>query len=289
MTFEKKNHHFVPQFWLRRFADANGAIHARKGQKVKVVGSNRIMQTDWGYTVFDSNWNPSDILENTLSIIEGRTAHLFEKLCQLGTVPTESDRIALCDFLALQACRHPDILRRGHFRAKELGETLALAHSFNSLYDFTVAVSKFGMSSQDAKDAYPILIAKSPEQLAEEFEDVNALSPQDSRLPEQDALLAKPQIADSLKLMDFMLLDAPAGNTFILGDTPIPQDNLGQGFSVPLSKLVAAKATVSTSGKGTISRRPATIAEVNATNQIQWKNSLELVIGADKQLLKSLV
>jgi hypothetical protein len=289
MTFEKKNHHFVPQFWLRRFADANGAIHSRKGQKVKVVGSNRIMQTDWGYTVFDSNWNPSDILENTLSILEGRIALQFDKLCQLGTVPTESDRIALCDFLALQACRHPDILRRGHFRAKELGETLALAHSFNSLDDFTVAVSKFGMSSQDAREAYQLLMTRSPEQLSREFMEVDALSPQDSKLPEQDALLAKSQIAASLKLMDFALLDAPSGNTFILGDTPLPQDDLSRGFSVPLSKSVAVKTTPSASRKGAITRRQATAIEVKAINQIQWENSLNLVIGADIQLLKSLV
>lgn len=287
MTFEKKNHHYIPQFWLKKFADANGSIHARVGQRVSVVSSSKIMQTDWGYTVFDSNWNPSDVLENTLSILEGRAAPTFEKLCQSGTSPTESERISLCEFLALQACRHPDILHRGHVRAKELGEIFALAHSYQSLNEFTVAVSEYGLSSQDAQDTYQLLMTRSQEQLSEEFEDLHYISPQDERLPEQEALLAKSKIAASLKSFDFVLLDAPSGSSFILGDTPVPQDDLYQGFSVPLSKSVAVKATTCTSGKASITRRQAAVSEVSAINQTQWDNAKNMVIGSDRMLLSS--
>ena len=77
MTVLKKNHHYVPQFWLRGFADSNGQIYAWDGQKVRTAASNKIMQSDWLYTLFDNAWQPSNALEDELARIEGIVAPLF--------------------------------------------------------------------------------------------------------------------------------------------------------------------------------------------------------------------
>lgn len=245
------------------------------------------MQGDWIYTVFDNQWNPSDSLENALSALEGLTAALFRRIGTPGGASTAVDRDELCSALALQACRHPDIMGRGHRRGKELGALIAGAHSF-SLPEFTVEMVKFGVAASEARDAYQTLMACPQEQLAQELSELNALSPQDSQLPEQEALKARPLICAQLKKMEITLLDAPPNADFVLGDTPIPQYDLSHGFSVPISRSVAVWAMPASAPQTIMARRAATTAEVTAVNKAQWDNSLHVVVGPNKAVLAAL-
>lgn len=290
MTFTKRTHHFVPQFWLKRFSDSKNRIFARGPAGVYQVSSKNIMQQDWLYTVFDKNWNPSDSLEDSLSKLECQAAPLLNKLCDPNTAPIASDRIALCDFLALQACRHPDILNRGYRRSRELGKCFAEVHSFNGFEAFMKELAQFGITPDEAKPIYKNLLKASTEQLRLELEELNKMSAQNPQLPEQDALRAMPVISNSFRLMDFTLLDAPASNVFVLSDTPLPQDNLIKGFSVPLSSHVAiiARPSLSPNQATAINRRFASVEEVDAINKVQWDNALRIAIGSDKTVLSKL-
>jgi len=245
------------------------------------------MQGDWLYTVFDAQWNPSDSLENALSVLEGTAAALFHRICVQGCATSDTDRDELCSVLALQACRHPDVMGRGHRRARDLGGLIASAHDLTDS-DFAKEMAAFGVSANDALAAYKLLIATPREQLAQELDELNELSPQDAQLPEQEALRAQPVICAQLKKMEFTLVDAPAGSEFVLGDTPIPQQDLSHGFSVPLSKSVAVLAKPSTAGQTSMARRTATAAEVDAINKAQWENSLHVVVGSSKAVLGAL-
>ena len=288
MTVLKKNHHYVPQFWLRGFADSNGQIYAWDGQKVRTAASNKIMQSDWLYTLFDNAWQPSNALEDELARIEGIVAPLFVNLSAPTASPTATDRQKICDFLALQACRHPDIMKRGHRRARELGALIAGAHAFQSVNDFVTEAAKFAIPASVAHALHGYLCAQDPAQLRQELDELNRLSAQDAQLPEQEAVRAQAQIAQAIATMLITLLDVPNGSAFVLGDTPMPQENLGHGFSVALSKSVAIDARPSTAVQSTIGRRVATIAEISAANQAQWDNSLHIVIGSDPQALRIL-
>jgi hypothetical protein len=75
MAAKKRNQHYVPKSWIKRFAGANGRIYASDGQKVRPVSAGKIMSQDWLYTVFDNTWQPSDALEDELSKDEGRAAN----------------------------------------------------------------------------------------------------------------------------------------------------------------------------------------------------------------------
>ncbi|HIE1453220.1 DUF4238 domain-containing protein [Serratia marcescens] len=287
--FEKKNHHYVPQYWQRGFKGSDGYLYGKFGSIIRRVSPKRIMQRDWLYTVFDDQWNPSDTLEDTLSTVEAKHAQLFRQLHTPGYMPTPGDRDQICQALALQASRHPDVLARSHKLSKEFGAFLADAHSM-SLDEFTCRASTFGIHDTDAHTFYTVLAQKTEEQLASELADLHALSPQSPELPEQEALLAAPQIADVIKTLELCLLDAPSGEAFVLGDTPLPQSNLGLGFSVPLSKSLAVCATQaqSTITPTTVARRIANTAEVRAINGVQADNAAQVVVGPSVDLLSKL-
>ena len=287
MTFEKQNHHYVPQFWQRGFSDSCGLLFGRMGNSIKQVSSKKTMRGDWLYTVFDNQWKPSDSLENALSALEGLAAALFRRIGVPGSSTTADDRDELCSVLALQACRHPDVMGRGHRLGKDFGALIASAHSF-SLADFTVEMAKFGVAASEAQDAYNILLACPAEQLAQELNELNGLSPQDPQLPEQEALCAQPMICAQLKKMELTLFDAPTGADFVLGDTPIPQQDLSHGFFVPISRSVAVSVMPTTIPQTTMSRRTATTAEVDAINKAQWDMALHVVVGPNREVLKAL-
>jgi hypothetical protein len=287
MGFEKKNHHYVPQFWQKGFKGQNGRLYGRNASKIKIVSTKYTMQGDWIYTIFDEQWNPSDDLENKLSIEEGKISKLFSRIGIPANSTTADDRAELCSAIALQACRHPDVMGRVPRKGVELGTLLADAHKLNE-EDFVDKVGQLGIDPAEAVNMYNALIAVPEAQLAAELDELKGLSPQDPQLPIQEALLAKAHICSRLKTMHFTLLDAPQGAEFVLGDTPVPQQDLLQGFSVPISKSVAVLAQPAISPQNIMSRRVATQQEVDEINKIQWENALETVVGSNETILKTL-
>lgn len=245
------------------------------------------MQQDYLYTVFDDQWNPSDALEDALSVVEGDDAGLVQRLHNPSYTSTADDRDHLCSLLALQATRHPDILRWGAKRSRELGKLLANAHDC-SLDEFKAQMTEFGVSEADAYDYYIVLLSRTKEQLTDELAELTGLSPQSSQLPEQDALRAMPLVESHLRQMELWLLDSPATEEFVLGDTPIPQSELQSGFSVPLSRSLAVLALPAQATQNVLSRRNATAAEVRDINRTQSNNSLYIVVGPSAALLAAL-
>lgn len=162
MTFEKKIHHYVPQYWQRGFRGIGGHLYGRCGGEIKAVSTKTIMQSEWLYTLFDDKWNPSDALEDAIAAVEAQEAKLFHRLHMPGYTTSASDREALCGALALQAARHPDVLGRGARRSRELGILLANVHS-QSLDEFQRNIAAFGVEPAEAHDCYVVLRARSKE------------------------------------------------------------------------------------------------------------------------------
>jgi hypothetical protein len=288
MVAKKRNQHYVPKSWIKRFAAANGVLHAWDGQKIRQKSADKIMSGDWLYTVFDNTWQASDALEDELSKVEGKAADLVKRISNKKYSAKAADREQLGSFLALQACRHPDVMNRGYRRARELGALLASAPTLPNAQAFALKTANFGIPSSTAAELFKYLNTRSPAQLRLEMDELNRLSEQDPQLPIQDALRATQQITQMISQMTFTLLDAPPGSAFILGDTPLPQEHLGQGFTVPLSKSLALEATPGNSPQTTMPRRVATTPEVAAANRTQWENALHLVVGPSAAVFKTL-
>lgn len=285
--FEKKNHHYVPQFWQRGFRASNGHLYARIGETVEVVSTKTTMQVDWLYTIFDNQWRPSDALEDAFSAIEGHDAQLLQRLHSPGYITTTNDEAQLCALLGLQASRHPDVLQRGHNLSREFGELLAGVHA-HSVEDFLGLVGRYGIDPTDGHNLFVSLTSRTKEQLAVELADMLQLSPQSAQLPLQDAIRAAPNITTVIADMQLCLLDAMPPSAFVLGDTPISQSDLGLGFSVPLSQTLAVLATPAGPTRSPMTRRAATQHEMDRINRTQFENAFDTVIGPSAGLLISL-
>lgn len=282
----KGNHHFVPQFWLKRFANDKGQIQSWDGKKTSPVGSASVMSSDWLYTVYDSKWIASNDLENHLSKLEGDAGKAFKAIENVGDL-TANTADAMVDFLALQACRHPDILTRNLKRSKELSEFFALAHDMNSS-EFKRRASDFGIEDQAAEDIYKELITVPQNDLIEQHDVVEKLTLQDSALPLSDFLKAVAPVENSLSHMNIRLLEAPTGYYFVLGDTPVPQEDAFNGFIAPLSKSLAVEFSVASAGSAILPKRTLSSTELAQVNKTQWENAKEIVIGPDRLALRLL-
>jgi hypothetical protein len=279
-------HHYVPQFWIRRFSDGANNLHCRQGAGVRIVSSRDVMQMDGLYAIFDSKWRPSERLESVLGRMEGAASRLFDVLDDPAIVLTDIHAGQLTEFLALQACRHPDVMSRGHRRARELAEFLASVHD-HSKSEFVTNAAKFGIPPAEAEAIYRILLARSPESLFDQLDDVLSLSPQDPNLPSTDALRALPVMTALFARLQWTVLKAPSGSSFVLGDTPLPQSDLAGGFRVPLSASTAVTSTVHVAGPW-ISRLSALPTDVEDINREQWANAAAIAVGPDVTVLRSL-
>lgn len=289
MSLEKQRHHYVPQFWMRRFRDAANTLYQWNGQRCDVASTKKIMQDAWLNTTFDAQWRASNQLEDSLAQLENLTAKLFTELEDSSVVLTEQHREPLCDFLALQACRHPDVFNAGHRKVARLATFFADAPLMNSEAQFIREAAKLYIGASEASAIYSILRHVDPDSLEQQALEALAKSPQDPELPVTDALKAMVPVSAALKHLSYEVVSAPSGVHFVLGDTPLPQSDLGRGFVVPLSKNVAVVACPANAPAGpTIGRRAASVQEVADSNRRQWEMAAKLVVGPDQASLTAL-
>lgn len=282
----KQNQHYVPRFWLARFASADGRVFGFSNGQARQVGVGNIMSEDWTYTIFDGWWRPDDALENALSVAEGTAGIVFNQIHALSAAPTKDEWEFLGWFLALTACRHPDVMSRGHNRSKELAWVLADVKSSPDRQTFNAELRRrFGFELPE--ELFEALAAKSVEDLLNEGDEVEKLSPQDPRLPQQIAIEAAGQVAVVIAGMNLALLDAPSGQNFVLGDRAVPHKSLAAGFDVPLSAQLAFQAVPAGSGAAPFERRRATVAEVEAINGRQFARHQDMMIGSDPATLRA--
>lgn len=282
---EKQNQHFVPRWWLKAFAGADGNIWALRGDVIRIAAAGDVMSGDWIYTLFDAWWRPSDALEDGLSKIEGAASRLFRKV--ETNDPSEEDWAALLGFIALTACRHPTVMKRGNELSKEVGVFLQEVQNHRDAESFASAfVAKFG--STPPEDLY-LYLSQIPQEMVEgTILHLLDLQPYDPSLPSTDALLATDQVAKAIETMDCRLLRAPVGAHFVLGDHPLPVGNMLNGFTVPLSRSLALEAQPPTGTTISRASATATIQEVEASNEQQALRAHELVIGPDRTTLDPL-
>lgn len=282
----KQNHHYVPQFWLRRFAGADGHLNSWDGKRSAQVGSRSVMAQDWLYTVYGAGWVANNDLEDYLSILEGKAGKAFETIEQSADL-TQQTADPLLDFIALQACRHPDILQRKLRRTKELGEFFALAHVM-APQEFEERAEKFGISQTDAANILQELTRHSADELISQYNIVEHLGLQDREIPLAEFLDAVTPIANALSHMNIRLLDAPKDHFFVLGDTPVPQEDAVRGFIVPLNKSLAVEFGSVSSAPAIYPRMPLTQLQVAAINRTQWEMAQKLVVGPNKETFNPL-
>lgn len=296
--FEKTNQHIVPRFWQKGFAGASGRVYARYRQTADpeqgkaLTGCARqanvadLMTSDWTYTIFDRWWRPSDEVENRLATVEGHLKSAIDKL-HAGASIDLGLAWDLCRFVGLAACRTPEAMDRGHRRLKELARAYADVHSALSFAAFRDAIrTRFGVELSQ-KD-YDDLRGRPRNDLLKTAEGIERMSRQDPVLPEQMALTGADVVAIQMGEMELSLIDAQGSDHFILGDRPLPDFDMAKGFSLPLSKSIALRASKRLGEFQLPVRQVATSIQVGAVNLEQYDRSVDVVIGPDAAVLDAL-
>ena len=284
--FEKGFNHYVPQFWLRRFRDAKRQLWKREKGKIERTSMKRVMGEFWLYTTYDERFQPSDELEDKLSVIEGSIDQLFSDLSNSSAIPTDQQWVELCLWLGLTACRHPRAMARGHTLGRDYVYDLADVSSHSDEREFTQYIrSRFGVDVPSG--TYDALRRMGDEALLEEAAKIDKLSPQDSRLPATDALKGALNVARQILGMDLFLLDSVPGSEFVLGDTPVPLAELGGGFGTPLTSKLAFVALPPTAVPMSV-RDAADASIVSQVNQDQARRAAGIIVGPSKAVLSAL-
>lgn len=107
MNQHSKRHHYVPVFYLRRFADQSGrldAYHRTTGERIKVSAANAALESRL-YEVIDQEGQRTDAAERTIACIESKVAPGFEALVSGPWPPLLEARGLIANFIALQGTR----------------------------------------------------------------------------------------------------------------------------------------------------------------------------------------
>jgi hypothetical protein len=247
------------------------------------------MAVDYLYTTYNARFSGSDELEDQLSRIEAIQAQSLEQICQIGNPVGADTQHDLAAILALQTLRHPDVLAWGRRRALRFAE-LALRIKRSMGLDEFLALVAPSLDEEDPTSLYQEIKSRTEAELEAELADIKALSPQDPGLAETDTLSAIMNVSASLRQFNMRVLDIPdQAGSFVLSDTPIPQDQLAKGFTVPLSRRVAIAASQAPRGeRARLERVFADAEEIAFVNQAQWNRHARLIVGESREALLAL-
>lgn len=279
--------HYVPQFWIRGFKGADGRVLGRKRGEARAeqVKISKIMAEQGTYTLFDYQWNATDLPEDLLADKhEGHVARLFRLLHDKSESLTEEVKRELSFAVGVAASRLPHVMKKGFKASNKIATLLLEVHdrsydSFRRLF-FKEARSPISRQEFDHLRSIP------RESLVEQVGRFVSRTPENPVLPQQATLESASKIAGVILQMDLWLLDAPDGS-FVLGDTPLPDYDLGKGFTLPLSSSLTLMASPKKASASVFARRNATKAEIKTVNQTQFDNMVEIIIGPDKGTLES--
>ena len=189
---EKKNQHYVPKHYLRRFCSAGEQItlcHLRTGRIIEKASISGQCSDDYFY-------GADLVVETALGDLEGSDQQLFEEICTSQKLPTDLAKLG-----QLHAATG-----YFHLRTKQSAEAMMKGQ--------TAILTE--MARRAAREHLPHISAKTIESLT--------VSP--ANAPAQGVALAGdmfPMIMD----LDRRLLIAPEGREFITSDHPVVAVNQG--------------------------------------------------------------
>ncbi len=292
MTNTPRRHHFVPQFWIRRFIGADGRLWAydHDTDRISERSSKQLMQIFNLYTVQPSGIDDTTLETGDLNKIDSQGSSVFDRI--LKGDHTQSAREEFASFLAAQVLRDPSVVMSYNPKAQEL--TLSLLDAFDTP-DFdtfsqrwesqfpgtSVTEAEFkhvrALGLRGAENALELIIAglDTSEGLPElPFTDI-VRSP-DSRKIIRDKLLG----------CDWTL-KTDAANRFILGDVGVLYNRGAmQSLSVPLSRSSALFLTPSESAKPQISSILAADHDVANLNIESAARSRRWIVGNRAELAR---
>ena len=290
LTDKPRIHHFVPQFWLRKFAGLDGKLWAydHRTDRIREHSSKQLMQIFNLYTIEPSGADDTTLETVDLNKVDTQGAAIFDSV--LNGDHTRAAKEELASFLAAQVLRDPDVVTSYNPRAQEL--TLSLLEAFEAP-DFNTFNPAWharfpGASVTEAEFKYiKFLGLHDTEDALDKI--ITGLDATEGlpELPFVDAVRSpagRNIVRDRLLSLDWTLKADPSGQ-FILGDTGVLY-NKGEieSLSAPLSRATALYLTASDSPKPSITSATAAPHEVENLNAESAARSRRWIAGDKAEL-----
>lgn len=271
MNNKPRVHHFVPQFWIKKFISTDGKLwgYEWNADRIKQRSSKAMMQVFDLYTIQPGGVDDTSLETNELGAIDGEGARAFDRI--LAGDLSEAARLDLATFLAAQIMRDPGTLASYRPRTQEYALALLGAIDAPDYASFAGALAAQFPGADIREDEFDHICAS----LTVESDIDNIISVLEAgggnpELPFTD-LIRDRKGRDIIRNVLLSLTwhiktDANAG--YILGDAAVSYEksDLGSGLRAPLSKTTALYLTPSQTPRQGIANTTAKPFEVDDLN-----------------------
>lgn len=239
------------------------------------------MAEEYANIVFDEFYRPSDALEDALAAIETKALPAFDRMIKTSSLDC-TGRVDLAYFLAVQACRYPEL----YASRLDLGRYLAIALKDCSKFQDVAPMNRHLQGAgilpgaNFSEDEFKRLTKTPDHELAAELHVILASHGYEAYFNAELVVAAALPVAEHLLGLEWHLLEAPHP-AFILSDRPMPV-KIGHHFSVGLSSTFGLQVRYPGTPvtDGTISARAATTAEVDGINHEVRARAREWICGS---------
>lgn len=129
-----KRHHTIPEFYPKRFGNADGQLHMRRRTKpVYLTHARNISAVGKFNTVTATTGEESLAVEELFQEFENQTAPILREIVDTGTVPSDSRREWLASFMALLHVRTPEHRASMEIQEEIFGKMTIYAHTDASI------------------------------------------------------------------------------------------------------------------------------------------------------------
>lgn len=271
MNKKPRVHHFVPQFWIKKFTSADGRLYGFEwnDDRIKQRSSKAMMQVFDLYTTQPGGVDDTSLETDELGEIDADGAKAFDRVLS-GDI-SEPARLDLSTFFAAQIMRDPGTLASYRPRTQEYALALLGAITAPDYATFAATLAAQFLGADIRQDEFDH-IRTSP--TAEQDVD-NIISALDAaggmpELPFTDVIRdpnGRNIVRKALLTLDWQIkTDVNSG--FILGDAGVlfEKSDLGAGLRTSLSKTTALYLTPSQTPRQGITTAIAKSFEVDDLN-----------------------
>lgn len=291
MNNQPRVHHFVPQFWIKKFRDSAGNLHGYSwdDDRIKERSAKAVMQKFDLYTIQPSGADDTTLETSELGDVDRNGSAAFERI--LAGDYSEPARVELANFFAAQVMRDPQTI--ASYKPKTQEYALALLGALDAAdYGSFLASLRLRFPGADLKEPEydyirslgPVCAEKEIEKIINALDAVGGLP----ELPFTD-LVRESSGRDIIRavLLSFdweIKIDTNAG--FVLGDTGILYNDgdLGSGLAAPLSDTTALYLKPAANPAQGITHKPAEPFEVQNLNLESAARTRRWLIGQPQQL-----
>lgn len=235
----KRKHHVVPVSWQDRFSPdwpKSGAYYKNISTKkcYGPVGPGNKMMEEYANIVFDKNYRPSNQVEDRLGEIETKSGHFFKRIIETGSINSR-DKVDLAYFLAIQACRYPELYESRLEVGKLLAIVLKDSKNFNDEIELNQYLTNTALfpGATISKEEFSRLINASKDRLVAELDEILIAHNYEPSFNKNLVLDAALGAAEHLLGLEWNLI-VSSDPAFILSDRPMPK-TIGYDFSLGLS------------------------------------------------------